>query len=81
MKKKHFLASDFVPFIVCWLPSLVNYRPKMTTLLSWRDVKGIGVKESNVFKELVMTLLASTGVFHKKNDIIFDFLSDFTFFL
>ena len=28
--------------------------------------KGIGVTKSNVFKGLVMTLLASTRVFHKK---------------
>ena len=29
--------------------------------------KGIGVTKTNVLREFVMTLLASTGVFHKKS--------------
>ena len=33
--------------------------------------KGIGVTKSKVFKEFVMTLLASTRVFHKKKLINF----------
>ena len=38
----------------------------MTLFLSRKVSKGIGVTKSNVFKEFVMTLLASTLVFHKK---------------
>ena len=33
--------------------------------------KGIVVTKSNVFKEFVMNLLASTRVFHKKSKLIF----------
>ena len=65
--KKHFA---FFPFIVCLLPSLVNYKPNMTILLSWEGVKD-GVTKSNVFKEFVMTLLASARVFQKT--LVFDF--------
>ena len=45
----------------------------MTLFLSGEGVKGIGVTKSNVLKEFDMTLLASTGVFHKKSQLIFDF--------
>ena len=55
-------------FIVCLLHSLVNYRHNMTILLSIEGVKEVGVTKTNVFKELVMTLLASTWVFHKKKE-------------
>ena len=39
----------------------------MTNFLSGEVVKGIGVTQSNVFKEFVMTLLASTRVFFYKS--------------
>ena len=65
------LAILFLPFIVCFLPSLVNYRPDITKLLSREGVMGL-VTQSNVFKEFVMTLLASTRVF-QKSKLIFDF--------
>ena len=52
--------------------------PNMSILLSREGVKVIGVAKSNVFKEFVMTLLASTRVLHK---VFFLFLSYFTFFL
>ena len=78
MKKKNISTSQFVPFIVCLLPGLVNYRPIMTLFLSKNVSKGIGVTKSNVLRELVMTLLASTRVFHKINEflifVIFDVL-------
>ena len=47
----------------------------MTLFLSREGVK-IGVTKSKVFKEFVVTLLASTRVFHKKKLIfvIFDVL-------
>ena len=38
----------------------------MTIFLSREAVKGIGVTKSIVFNEFVMTLVASTRVFHKK---------------
>ena len=38
----------------------------MTIVLSNEGLKGIGVTKSNVFKEFVMNLLASTRVFPKK---------------
>ena len=38
----------------------------MTLFLSNEGVKGVGVTKSNVFKEFVMNLMASTRVFHKK---------------
>ena len=63
-KKKNFQLRDFVPFIVSLLPSLFNYRPNMTKLLSREVVKGIVNTNSNVFNGIVMTLLASTRVFH-----------------
>ena len=41
----------------------------MTILFSKEGVKGTGVTKFDVFKEFVMTLLASTRVFHKKIQI------------
>ena len=38
-KKKTFLVPICVPFIVYLLPSLVNYRPYMTLLVSWQGAK------------------------------------------
>ena len=55
-QKKNF---HFPPFIVCLLPSLVNYRPNKTILLSREGAKGPGVTKS--------TLLAPIRVFHKVN--------------
>ena len=71
---------NFVCF-VCLLPSLVNYTPDMTFLLSRKGVKGIVSTKSNVSEEFVMTLLASTPFFHKINVNNFLFLSHFTLFL
>ena len=45
----------------------------MKILLSTEVVKKIGVTKSNGFKEFVMTLLASTRVFHKKCKLNFEF--------
>ena len=73
MKKKTFQLRNFVPFIVCLLPGLVNSRVKMTLFFQGKFSEGIGVTKPNVFKEFVMTLLASTRVFHKKSEKIFDF--------
>ena len=65
-KKNTFQLRNFVPFIVCLLPSLFNYRPSLTISLSREADKRIGVKKSNVFIKFVITLLASTRVFLKK---------------
>ena len=65
-EKKTFQLRNFVPFIVCLLPGLVNYRLKMTLFLQGKVSKGIGATKSNVSREFVMTLLASTRVFLKK---------------
>ena len=53
----------------------------MTILLSWEGVKEIDVTKSNVFKEFVMTLLASTRVFDKKSKLVFDFCHFLRFFV
>ena len=66
IKKKHFNFAILVPFIVCLLPSLVNYSPNMTLFLPWKSVKRDFCRKSIVFKEFVMNLLAWTRVFHKK---------------
>ena len=39
---------------------------EMTLFLLKQVLKAIGFTKSNVFKEFVMNLLASTRVFHKK---------------
>ena len=65
-EKKTFQLRNFVPFIVCLLPGLVNYWLKMPLFLSREGVIRIAVTKSNFFKEFVMILLASTRVFHKK---------------
>ena len=53
----------------------------MTTLLSKEGVRGIGVTKCNVFKEFVMTsLLASTGVFHKKSKLFLIFVMFYVLF-
>ena len=66
MKKKTFQLRNFVPFIVCLLPGLVNYRPIMTLFLSKNVSKGIGVTKSNVLRELVMTFGFHTGFSQNK---------------
>ena len=71
--KKILTSQFFVSFIVCLLPSLVNDRTNMTLLLPRESVKGISVRKFNFLKELVMNLLTSTRVFHKKSKLIFDF--------
>ena len=43
----------------------------MTLFLSREGVKSDWCHKSNVFKEFVMTLLASTQVFHKNEFLIF----------
>ena len=65
-ENKTIQLCNFVPFIVCLLPGLVNLRLKMTLFLSRKVSKGIGVTKSKIFIEFVMTLLASIRVFHKK---------------
>ena len=70
-KKSTFLLRNFVHFIVCLLPSLVNYRPNTTILLSMEDDKGIGVTTYNVFKEFIMT--GFDKGFLQKRKLNFDF--------
>ena len=65
-EKKNISTWQFCPFFVCFSPGLVNKRLKMTLFCQGKVSKGIGVTKSNVFKEFVMILLASTRVFHKK---------------
>ena len=65
-QKKTLQICNFVPFNVCLLPSRVNYSPNMTIMLSREGIKRIAVTKSNVLKEFVMTLLASTRVFRQK---------------
>ena len=69
-EKKTFQLRNFVPFIVCLLPGLVNYSLRWHYFCQGKVPKGIGVTKSNVFKEFVMILLASTRVFHKKSQFI-----------
>ena len=51
------------------IPSFVNYRSNMTSLLLMVQVK----KNLLFFKELVLNLPASTGIFRTKSKLIFDF--------
>ena len=44
----------------------------MTKWQIWEGFKEVGVTQSTDFEDFVMTLLASTGVFHKSK-LIFDF--------
>ena len=71
--KKNFFTCNFFPLIFRLLPSPVITGQKRQNFVSWEGVKTIGVTKSNVFAEFVMTLLASTRVFHKKGKLIFDF--------
>ena len=67
--KNTFQFRNFVPFIVCLLPSLKNYRLNMTKILSRAGFKGIDVAKCIVFKVFVMTLRTSTrtsSLFTKK---------------
>ena len=53
----------------------------MTYFCQGKVSKWMVVTKFIVFKEFVMTLLASTLVFHKNNSISFRVLSYLTFFL
>ena len=70
-KKALFNFAILFLFFVCLLTSLFNCKPNMIILLSKEGVKEIGVTKSKVFEEFVMTLLASTRVFHKKCKLVF----------
>ena len=57
-------AILFLLLSVCYLLSLIKGIDDI--FFQGKVTKEIGVTKSNVFKEFVMTLLASTRVFHKK---------------
>ena len=72
IKISQFLLSllFFVTFVYV-IPSLVNYRSNMTSLLS-----RVAASEQNLFFffiEFVLNLLASTGIFRTKSKLIFHF--------
>ena len=62
-KNKCYKILPFI-FLILLLPSFLIERPYNT--FQGKVSKGIGVTISNVFKEFVMTLLASTQIFYKK---------------
>ena len=68
-QKKHFLFSQFCSFYCLLVTHSRQLEAKMTNFLSGEVVKGIDVTQSNVFKEFVMTLLASTRVFFLQKQI------------
>ena len=62
--KKNFAILYFIVFLSA---SLASYSSNMTLLVSREGVKRLWChKYLYFFKEVVMTLLASTPVFHKK---------------
>ena len=64
LKKKFFNFA--ILFFLCFflLPNLVSLLQVKYNIMGVKGIRGIGVPKS--FKEFVMTLLASTPVFHKK---------------
>ena len=80
LNKKTARTSQFCSFYCLFITYSRYYRPNMTMLWSNEGVKGIGFTKSNVYNEVVMTLLATTRVFHKKESQFFIFVFFFLVF-